>query len=125
MTTIANDEDYAGYVLSGSKTGCMGNSPEYRSCKVVVIPHVIYRSAGSGWVFPKNSPLLPMFQHYVTAIMKEGALHKRIALQYTNDPLMKCQICPDYDGSAIGPEKVFSLFGLICTGAGLSVIIFL
>ena len=122
LTTVTNDDSYVGYMSSGSKSGCMGNSPEFRACKVVVIPFVIRKSSGSGWVFQKNSPLLPIFNHYHISLMKEAALYKRMAVQYTNNPLAKCQICDDYDGDPIGPEKVFSLFGLMVAGACFSVI---
>ena len=103
----------------------MANSDEYRKCKLVVIPHVIYKSAGSGWVFPKNSALLPIFRYYVTSIMKEGAILTRVSRSYTKNPLEKCQTCEEYDGSPIGAEKTFSLFGLMFAGVGFSIIIFL
>ena len=103
----------------------MGNNEHYRNCEVVVIPHVIYNSAGAGWIFPKNSPLLPIFTHYVTSLMKEGALYKRISATYAKNPGAPCQVCPEYDGAPIGPEKVFSLFGLMFGGVGLCVITFL
>ena len=122
LKTITDDDSYVGYMSSGSKTGCMGNSPEFRDCKVMVIPYVIRKTSGSGWVFPKNSPLLPVFNHLHTSIMKEGALYKRINIQYASNPLAKCQICDDYDGKPIGPEKVFSLFGLMVAGACFSFI---
>ena len=100
----------------------MSNSPEYRKCEIVVIPHVIHKAFGGGWVFQKNSALLPIFQYYVTAIMKEGALLTRIARSYTMNPFERCQICDDYDGSPIGAEKVFSLFGVMFAGVGISIL---
>ena len=112
-------------MLGGDQTGCMIDSPEYRKCEVVVIPHVIYKSSGKGWIFPKNSALLPIFQYYVKAIMKEGALLKRIERTYMMNPLEQCQICVEYDGSPIGAEKTFSLFGLMFAGVGVSMITFL
>ena len=102
----------------------MSISQEYKRCEVVVIPHVIYKSYGSGWVFPKNSALLPIFQYYVTA-MKEGALLWRIGRLYSTNPYEKCQICDEYDGSPIGAEKTFSLFGVMFAGMGISIITFL
>ena len=129
MESIVEDDSYVGYIQGSSSDGCMDNCELYRDCKAVVIPYVIYKSAGSGWIFPKNSPLLPIFQHYVTSLVKEGGMMKKIEdkikIEMDNNPLMPCQICADYDGAPIGIEKAFSLFGLLIGGAGLCWITFL
>ena len=129
MGSIVEDDSYVGYIQGGGSDGCMRDCDEYRECKVVVIPYTIYKSAGSGWIFPKNSPLLPIFSHYVTSLMKEGGMYTRISRTVTiemgSNPLEPCQTCSDIEGEPIGIEKAFSLFGLMIAGGGLSLITFL
>ena len=79
MESIVEDDSYVGYIQGSSGDGCMRDCEVYQACKVVVIPYTIYKSAGSGWIFPKNSPLLPIFSHYVTSLMKEGGMYTRIS----------------------------------------------
>ena len=129
MKSIVEDDSYVGYIQGSSGDGCMRDCDEYRDCKVVVIPYTIYKSAGSGWIFPKNSPLLPIFSHYVTSLMKEGGMYARISnkvvIERGANPLEQCQSCSDIEGEPIGIEKAFSLFGLMIAGGGLSLITFL
>ena len=124
MDYITEEDDYATYNLVGG-TGCMKRCDKFKDCKVVLIPYVIFRSAGSGWIFPQNSPLLPIFKYYLTATIKEGALSGRIVSQYSKYKGVKCQVCPEHDGTPVGAEKCFSLFGLMFSGAVLSFIVFL
>ena len=129
MKSIVEDDSYVGYIQGSSGDGCMRDCDLYRHCKVVVIPYTIYKSAGSGWIFPKNSPLLPIFSHYVTSLMKEGGMYTRISnkvgIEMGSNPLEQCQSCSDIEGEPIGIEKAFSLFGLMIAGGGLSLITFL
>ena len=129
MESIVEDDSYVGYIQGSSGDGCMRDCEVYQDCKVVVIPYTIYKSAGSGWIFPKNSPLLPIFSHYVTSLMKEGGMYARISnkvvIERGANPLEQCQSCSDIEGEPIGIEKAFSLFGLMIAGGGLSLITFL
>ena len=129
MESIVEDDSYVGYIQGSSGDGCMRDCEVYQDCKVVVIPYTIYKSAGSGWIFPKNSPLLPIFSHYVTSLLKEGGMYGRISnkvsIEMGSNPLEQCQICSDVEGEPIGIEKAFSLFGLMIAGGGLSLITFL
>ena len=129
MESIVEDDSYVGYIQGSSGDGCMRDCEVYQACKVVVIPYTIYKSAGSGWIFPKNSPLLPIFSHYVTSLMKEGGMYARISnkvvIERGANPLEQCQSCSDIEGEPIGIEKAFSLFGLMIAGGGLSLITFL
>ena len=122
MEHIVTDDSYAGYMMTNSESGSIGECKVWDYCEVVVIPHVIHRTLGSGWIFPKNSPFLPMFRHYVNK-MKEGALLDWIFASYL-DRKGPDQICPAYDGKSIGLEKAFSLFGIITVGASASIILF-
>ena len=89
-----------------------------------MVPHVIWESFGGGWIFPKRSPLFPFFNLHINA-MKERGIYSRIGGSYNEFERMPGQICKEYDGEAIGINKTFSLFGIIFTGIGLSVIIFM
>ena len=109
--------------MTASESGSMRGCDKWDACEVVVIPHVIHKTLGSGWIFPRYSPFLPMFKHYVNN-MKEGAISKWISNSYS-DRMGPDQICPAYDGKSIGLEKSFSLFGIIILGAGISIILFL
>ena len=123
MEHIITDDSYAGYMMTTSESGSMAGCKEWDYCEVVVIQHVVHKTLGSGWIFPKNSPLLPMFRHYVNK-MKEGALLSWIFASYS-DRKGPDQICPAYDGKSIGLDKAFSLFGIITVGASASIILFL
>ena len=96
---------------------------QFSECKVLAIPEVIDKVTGAGWIFPKKSPLLPMFNHYVSLI-KEGGIYEKMKNNY-NDQLVTGQVCPDYDGKPIGLPKCFSLFGLLSAGGILSLILLL
>ena len=109
--------------MTTSESGSMSSCEKWINCEVVIIPHIIHKTLGSGWIFPKNSPFLPIFKHYVNNI-KEGALLSWIFASYS-DRKGPDQICPAYDGKSIGLEKAFSLFGIISFGLGLSFILFM
>ena len=101
------DDSYAGYMMSTSESGSISSCEKWVNCEVVVIPHIIHKTLGSGWIFPKNSPFLPIFKHYVNNI-KERAILNWIFASYS-DRKGPDQICPAYDGKSIGLEKAFSL----------------
>ena len=120
MTKLVEDDSYASYVMTGGK-GHLKRCPEYYSCDIIVVPHVITTSLGSGWIFPKRSPFLPIFHKHATLIKETGVL-ERIANTYNELKGMPGQICAEYDGKPIGAEKCFSLFGMMLFGIGISVI---
>ena len=120
MDHIVKDDSYAAYMMheSGYVSGCK----KWIECEVVVVPHIIHKVLGAGWTFPKFSPFLPMFRHYANK-MNEGGIMDTIIGSYS-DRKGPDQICPKYDGKPIGLEKCFSLFGIMCSGLGLSIIVF-
>ena len=109
--------------MAGDKSGAFGNCENWNNCKVMVIPHVVQKSLGMGWIFPKQSMFLPIFKRYFN-VMTEGAIESRIFLSYY-DPAMNSRVCPKYGGNHIGLEKVVSLLCIFTLGAGLSVTILL
>ena len=80
---------------------------------------------GQGWLFPKRSPFLPIFNKYYMEIKEAGHLY-RISRQPKYDPtyLLPQQECGDLDGHPISMHKVISLFVLIFGTVFLSVMIF-
>ena len=90
----------------------------YEACEVVKVPYVVDTILGGGWLFPKGSPYLPIMQYYVS-VLQEAGIYERMISSYL-DADGKGQTCPDFDGSPIGPHKVFSLFGIIIAGFVLS-----
>ena len=121
MDNLVEDDSYALF------QGFQGRNPIYDSylkCKVVMTPFVVDRTLGGGWMFPKGSPFLPIFKHYV-GLVKEGGSDKRIEDSYRGPKDLLDQECLEYDGDPIGMKKAFSLFGIILGGMGLSLIIFL
>ena len=122
MDHIVKDDSYAAYMTmlqeSGSfESGCK----KWIECEVVVIPHVIHKTLGGGWIFPKFSPFLPMFRHYVNKLREGGILDAIIASRSYRRG--QDQICPKYDGKPIALEKSFSLFGIMYFGLGVSFIL--
>ena len=98
----------------------LGGCEKWSNCEIAVIPYVVDKDLGSGWIFPKKSVFLPIFKYYLSR-MKEGAIYRRIM----SSQGMPSRICPEYAGKPIGLEKVVSLLGIIMFGTGLSVIILL
>ena len=45
-------------------------------CKLLAIPEVIDKVSGADWIFPKTSPFLPIFNHYVSLIKGSGVDEK-------------------------------------------------
>ena len=121
LDKLVEDDSWAAYIMTDKDgpTHCK----QFSECKVLAIPEVIDKVTGAGWIFPKKSPLLPMFNHYVSLI-KEGGIYEKMKNNY-NDQLVTGQVCPDYDGKPIGLPKCFSLFGLLSAGGILSLILLL
>ena len=101
--------------------GELDECPRYESCEVVKVPYVVDTILGGGWLFPKNSPYLPIMEYYVGILLEAGIYERMKSAYYDTDG--KGQNCPDFDGSPIGPHKVFSLFGVIVLGIVLSLIL--
>ena len=119
---VVKDDSFAGYLMTTSKSGAMTDCDKWVECRVVVIPEVIHKTLGSGWIFPKRSALLPIFNYYVQTI-KEGAVFSRIVESYYDRKGMPDQVCPEYDGKPIGLEKSLSLLGVMLVGVCLSFVL--
>ena len=81
------------------------------SCKAIKIPQVINVVKGYGWLFPKHSPLFPLFDLYIRKVIENGSF-QRIKDTYYEKENAKPN-CPNYEGDPIGTEKTFLLFIII------------
>ena len=118
---MMEDPSYAAYAMF-SKDGERDCENTFKKCEVIAVPQVVDTSMGGGWAFPKNSEFFAIFKNYGYLMDETGAYNRIKAL--TEDP-GPAQICTEYDGNPIGIHKCFSLFGLLCLGAGLSILVFM
>ena len=116
---MVKDGSFAAYIIT-HKTGPM-HCAEFAKCNIISVPFVISKKSGSGWVFPKNSYLLPLFKHHVS-LMKESGIYERVKKSYNNE-LNPGQVCPDLHGEAIGLNKCCSLFAIVWSGISLSIVL--
>ena len=79
---------------------------------------------GSGWLFPKRSPFLPIFNKHFWEL-KELGHWKRISKSYSSTALLSTsQENEDLDEHPISMHKVISLFAMFFGAAFLSLLIF-
>ena len=88
----------------------------YKKCEVVSLPRK-YGHSQMGYTIPKNSSLTAAFTYFISQLI-EGGTVDRIKSIYE----LEGQICPTYEGKPLGIQKCFLIIGIICIGAGLSVI---
>ena len=64
MDKLVEDESYAQFSIGGKNTGYVV-CKRYQRCEVVKAPFTEGRFPGGvGWLFPKRSPYLPIFNQY-------------------------------------------------------------
>ena len=93
----------------------MGRCEKWNNCEIAVVPQVVAKDLGGGWIFPKQSDLLPIFTYYFNR-MKEGSIYSRIISSRD----LPRRVCHDYAGRTIGLEKAILVFGVMVFGAVLS-----
>ena len=113
------DDDYAVY---RRMWGFPNDCDQYHKCTIVHSPFYITKSFGSGWIFPKNCPYFPIFKRYINLFHEKGIIQK-IRVMFDPKGGLPNQICPTYDGEAIGVKKSFSLFGIVLSGVVLSIFV--
>ena len=84
--------------------------PEYVSCKIIAIPEK-YDFKPYAYGFQKNSPYLPLFNHYLKEMKEKGSL-KQIQDKFAPPP----QFCPDVTGQPLGFESCFTAFLILIGG---------
>ena len=88
---------------------------KYQTCEAVIAPFIEGRYPGGvGWIFPKRSPFLPIFNQFYWDI-KEAGLLDRIWAQpkYSPNKLLPKHECETLDGHPIHMHKVISLFTML------------
>ena len=91
----------------------------YKECKFIALPRK-YGRYPSGFTLPKNSSIFPLFRYYVKRMLQGGAVDK---LKTKYEKSYGDQVCPNYEGKPITMYKVVSLFGLLVSALGLSLVI--
>ena len=81
--------------------------PEYAACEVIAIP-AKYDFKPYAYGFQKDSPYLPLFNHYLKDMREKGSLNQ-ILKKYEAAP----QVCPDSSGLPLGFDSCFTAFLLL------------
>ena len=81
--------------------------PEYAACEVIAIP-AKYDFKPYAYGFQKDSPYLPIFNHYLKDMREKGSLNQ-ILKKYEAAP----QVCPDSSGLPLGFDSCFTAFLLL------------
>ena len=126
MAKIAEDGSYASFIIDHLPDS---ECPEYVDCRVVVAPFSSFAgTGGAGWLFPKRSPFLPIFNYYFWIMKGSGAYGRIMKPQNRpgyNPMSIAKQQCENLEGKPIGIHKSFSVFVILMTGLCLSILIFL
>ena len=92
---------------------------EFQTCKIIALP-AKYNIQPYAMVFQKDSPYLPLFNHYVNEMREKGAL-QQIMKHYQPDP----QDCGDDTGRPLGFNNCITAFLVPIAGMILAMILFL
>ena len=93
--------------------------PEYAACEVIAIP-AKYDFKPYAYGFQKDSPYLPLFNHYLKEMREKGTL-KQILNKYQAAP----QVCPDSSGLPLGFDSCFTAFLALIGGMATGLICFI
>ena len=91
--------------------------PEYVSCKIIAIP-AKYDFKPYAYGFQKDSPYLPLFNHYLKEMREKGSL-KQILDKFAPPP----QFCPDLTGQPLGFDSCFTAFLILIGGLTIGLIL--
>ena len=117
MDRVMDDSDFALFGESLSQKGYNG----YKTCQFVAIPGK-YGNYPSGYILPKNSSIGPIFRYYIKKLIESGTVDQ---IRDGYEKLYEEQSCPNYKGKPIGPNKVFSLFGMYSSAGFLVLLIYM
>ena len=91
----------------------------YKKCEVIGLPKKYGRSQ-MGYTVPKNSSFRGALAYYTQQMIESGTVDRMKAIYEYED-----QVCPSYEGKALGLHKCFLLFALVLIGTGLGLILLL
>ena len=103
--------------MSPDITTSSRNYEEYVSCQLIAIP-ARYDYKPYAYGFQKDSPYLPIFNHYIKAMQEKGSLDQ-ILEKYAP----ATQFCPDLTGKALGFNSCISAFLVLVGGAAIGLIL--
>ena len=83
-----------------------------------MVPQMISRSHGYGWLFPKMSPLFPLFDLYIKRTIEDGSFER--IKKYYDYRQNKKPNCLKHEGDPIGGEKTHFLFVIMSVGVAIS-----
>ena len=95
------------------------DKPEYISCQMIALP-LKYDFKPYAYGFQKDSPYLPLFNHYIKGMQERGAILK-ILENYVSQP----QVCPDYTGKPLGFDSCGAAFLVFLIGPVIGIILFI
>ena len=93
---------------------------EYVSCKIVMMPGGKYDFKPYAIGYQKDSPYREILDFHINMMRETGTL-ENIVSSYRGQP----QECPDFSGSPLPWQIVFTAFGVLMFGAFLSVCLFI
>ena len=110
---MLDNEDVAVYSIFHANAA----QPEYKSCRMIVIPgNYDYKPYTYG--FQKDSPYLLLFNHFMNEMKEKGTMDQ-IMTKYEIKP----QICPDYSGQPLGISTCVSAFIMLAFGMATCMIV--
>ena len=95
------------------------DTPEFISCQMIALP-LKYDFKPYAYGFQKDSPYLPLFNHYIKGMQERGAILK-ILENYVSQP----QVCPDYTGKPLGFDSCGAAFLVFLSGPIIGLILFI
>ena len=103
---ILENDDYALY----DKYSVMSVTEEFIDCKIIATPGK-YDFKPNAFAFPKNSPYLYLFNHFLQELRQKGRMDKILKKYETG-----AQNCPDYSGKPLGISTCIGAFFLLIFG---------
>ncbi len=95
---------------------CFRFSPEFGSCEIVAINKMKYSAKPRAFGFPKGSPFIELFSHFMKKLQENGFQEKSI-----NSYRPRGGVCPSNDGMALDFKSCIAAFVLFSIGSLLSI----
>ena len=94
------------------------NYKEYKKCQLKIM-NFKARTALMGFGFPKDSPLLPLFNNKIQSMMENGEIQRIIEKHRAEEP-----DCNNQRGKPLGFENIALLFILLLCGIFSSILVY-
>ena len=86
------------------------NYKEYKKCQLKIM-NFKARTALMGFAFPKNSPLLPLFNNKIQSMMENGEIQRFVEKHRADEP-----DCNSQRGKPLGFENIALIFIVLLSG---------